>query len=159
SEKVQLVTAAVPRFLRPPPYVARPSVIVNPFRLSVAPAFTTKMAAVDPSIVMPPPPSMVREAPEALAIGGSPEPRGIVPLILNTIVSMPLPATQFTEPDWFLLLALVMASRRSQVPLVPGSPSVLTVIVLACSAVGMSAIHIGARAAINVDERKVDRKE
>lgn len=43
-------------------------------------------------------------------------PSVIVPLMLKVMVSFPEPDPQSVEPDWLLLLALVMASRKVQAP-------------------------------------------
>ena len=70
-------------------------------------------------------PSIVKLPGEVFAIAGRVLPSVIAPLTLKFMVSVPVPAAQLVEPDWFWLLALAIAARRSQVPAGPGSLGLL----------------------------------
>src|SRR5438876_263356 len=109
--KVLLLTVSVP-----------PLASVSPLSVTDCPMLLTcitRTALLPLMVMLCPLPSMVRPSLMAGRVGLT----TIVPLTLKVMVSVPLPAAQSVEPDWLLLLALVMASRSVQLPSLAGAPS------------------------------------
>src|SRR5208282_886608 len=91
-------------------------------------------------VILCPLPSIVR----MLLISGRGLASVIVLLMVKTIVSVPLPTAQTTPVvSTRGLLALLIAPRRVHLKKAPGSAAVLTVIVAACSADGISTTQSG----------------
>src|SRR6516165_9625127 len=128
------MTTSVPSLIIPPPFgLEKPCEIIRSLRSSAAHEATSiTCTLLPPSIVMPGEggPLIVSRL---SVICGNVLASVIVPVTLNRIVSLPVPAVQpFVA---VLVFAAVIASRKAQIPFAPGSASELTTIVAAPAAV------------------------